>query len=261
MKTINLHPLNMKHPNLGAVSSLLNLGERIFATCDDQYTLYEWQKGKWQNYHWPLAPELPTEASVRKKFKPDFEVLLEIDSKTLMMFPSGSKSNRTQALQFDLDNHQFTLVDLSDFFSRLELRIPLINIEGGVKLQDHFILLNRGVGQNPSSLIKVQAKTFVIETVVDINFGTLNGTALHGSELCLFQNEIYALAVAEASDNSYDDGEILGSAWCKVTAEGFIQEQHFFDLKIKTEGLCRYEDQWLVATDPDGVGLSQFFTF
>ena len=68
--------------------------------------------------------------------------------------------------------------------------------------------------------------------------------------------------MAEASPNSYDDGEILGSAIFKISPVTFkILDRWQFDRAIKAEGLCRYENQWLVATDPDGVGVSEFYCF
>jgi hypothetical protein len=90
-------------------------------------------------------------------------------------------------------------------------------------------------------------------------------TYLHGSELSLFEGALYALAVAEATANSYDDGEIRGSSLVKLSLEPSekfkVLEQWIFDRPVKLEGLCRWDNKWLVATDPDGNGLSEFYTF
>lgn len=261
MKIINLKPLNINTTEINSASSLLNLGERIFTCCDDQYSLYELVGGNWIQHCWSEAPKLPIEHEERKKLKPDFEALL-LNHKTILMIPSGSKSNRTKVLQFNLVSNTFTALDLTDFFLRLGKVVPLINLEGAAHVGDQFLFLNRGVQSNPSSLISVNSKNFAINSVTQIDFGKIEDVHLHGSELCVFEDQLYALAVAENCDNSYDDGEIVGSALCKISLNNFkIEEQWLFDKKIKTEGLCRFQDEWLVATDPDGVGHSEFFTF
>lgn len=265
MKKIKLNSLNLCLPDISAASSLLNTAGRIFVCCDDQYALYELENNEsWIQHPWPLAPHLPVDKTERKKIKPDFEALLGPlnNDNTILLIPSGSKANRTKAFRFNLVEQSFVLLDMSEFFLNLSHRVELINLEGAAVFEQNYLFMNRGIGSNLSSLISVNPKSFVINDIFPIDFGCINGVGLHGSELCLFKNYLFVLAVAEASPNSYDDGEILGSSLVKLSLDNFqILDQWIFDLPIKAEGLCRWQDKWLMASDPDGIGLSEFFSF
>lgn len=265
MNTIALNPFNIGRADIGAASSLININERIFVCCDDQYGLFELNsENGWIQRNWTQAPVLPDDHQERKKIKPDFESLVcsAHDKNKILLIASGSKKNRTQVLSFDLVTNQFSPVDMSELYKNLFNILPLINIEGAAIVGENYLFLNRGIKANVSSIISVDVNSLEIQSVTEIDFGSIGETNLHGSELCLFGDSLYAVAVAEASDNSYDDGEILGSSFIRICPKTLnILEQWQFDRPIKVEGLCRFQNKWLVATDPDGVGQSEFFTF
>lgn len=264
MKTIKLNSLNLGNASISSASSLLNVDGRVFVCCDDQYALHELQDNEWIQHNWPEAPELPVDHAERKKFKPDFEALLGPidDGKSILLIPSGSKGNRIKSLRFNLLDNSFTFCDLSEFFNDLSKEVDLINLEGSTIFDQNYLFMNRGIQDNRSSIVSVNPKSLSIQSVTRIDFGSLNDIGIHGSELCIYQDFLYALAVAEASPNSYDDGEILGSLLVKLSLETFqILDQWKFDRPIKAEGLCRWKNKWLMATDPDGVGVSEFFSF
>jgi hypothetical protein len=277
LKTIELNSLDLALTEINSASSLINIEGRIFTCCDDQYSLYELIKisnenPKWIKHHWSDAPVLPTEPHERKKLKPDFEALLgpipvpiveeTPDNKKIILIPSGSKSNRTLALEFNLESNSFRPLDMSSFFQNLGKQVQLINLEGAEIFGDNYLFLNRGIQNELSSIVKVNSLSLKIEEIFKIDFGSLDGVHLHGSELCLFDGAIYILAVAEASSNSYDDGKIIGSSLQKFSLDTFqIQDQWKFNLPVKLEGLCRWQNKWLMTTDPDGNGASEFFSF
>ena len=69
-KKIILNPIPLMHPKINSASSLINLKNRIFLCCDDQYGLYELSSnGKWTHFIWDLAPELPIDLLELKKVK------------------------------------------------------------------------------------------------------------------------------------------------------------------------------------------------
>lgn len=268
VKTIKLNSLNIKSSLINSASSLISVKNRIFACCDDQYTLYELiDDNCWIQHKWKDAPDLPIDLMERKKVKPDFEALLGPvgDGNTLFLIPSGSKKNRTKALKFNLLDNQFSILDFKKLFDNLTKQLENLNIEGSVFFEEKYIFMNRGVQLKQSSLVTIDPTTFVIKSIDKIDFGLTKGVRLHGSELCVFEDCLYALAVAENSSNSYDDGEIVGSVLFKLSLKPGdcfrIIDQWDFDKIIKLEGLCRWHDNWLVATDPDGFGLSEFFNF
>ena len=243
---------------------MLNCNGRIFLCCDDQYALYELNSElKWLEYLWGDAPALPTDPHERKKLKPDFEALMgPINEDSILLIPSWSKINRSKVLKFNLSTHKFSPVDWSSFYANLSKSGIELNIEGAAIYQNNYLLLNRGVKSELSSIINITPETLNIKNITKIDFGKIEGISLHGSELCIYDNYLYAMAVAEDSPNSYDDGKILGSSLAKISLQNFqIVDQCFFDRPIKSEGLCRYGNEWLVTTDPDGAGSSEFYSF
>lgn len=265
IEKILLIPQSFKHQEIAAASSLINVNNRIFLCNDDQYSLFELVENlRWIEHRWKDAPLMPLDHTARKKVKPDYEALtkIDVDSNKILMIPSGSKENRVKVLAFDLVNNQFNPFEVLNLYADLKGKISSVNIEGAEFFRNHILLLNRGVSDQQSSLIKVNPKSFKIESNVSIEFGSIDGVPLHGSELCLFNDNLYVLAIAEDTPNSYDDGVVLGSSLFKLSVDSFeILEQWNFDKATKLEGLCRWNNTWLVASDPDGMGPSQFYSF
>lgn len=263
MKRIKLEPLYLEGPTIPSGSALINIEDRIFVCCDDMYSLFELLPDKKLIQHkWPEAPALPVDHKELKKVKPDFEALLDLGENKLLLIPSGSKANRTKALKFDLLNHQFAVFDMKIFFGNITEKLSLVNLEGAAAFKGDYLFLNRGALADLSSFLIVDQESFKIKSMVTVDFGEMKGIPLHGSELCIFEDSIFAIAVAEATDNSYDDGEIVGSSLFQICSKTFsIIERWEFDRPVKIEGLCRLQNHWLVVTDPDNVGESEFFTF
>lgn len=269
MKTLRLEPLSLASVEITAASSLINVNGRIFLCSDDSYEIQELGPsssagpGQWLKHKWRGSPLLSIEPVDLKKVKPDFESMLKLDEHNILVLPSGSRPNRTKAMVFNISTGEFSLRDLSEFFAHLGDRVAKVNIEGALKTPGKIILMNRGVKSHPSSMICVDDKTWKIYMIMDIDFGRVDGIALHGSELCLWDDNLYALLVAEDADNSYDDGQILGSALVKMSVDDFqVNDQWQFDGGTKMEGLCRFHNErWLVVTDPDGKGQSEFYSF
>lgn len=264
MESIFLKRLNFGISEITSASSLLSVDERVFVCCDDQHSLYELKDQAWVRHPWLDAPVLSKDPVELKKTKPDFEALLGPirEGAAILLIPSGSKSHRTQVLKFDLQTHEYSAFDMLPFFQLLNHKLGSLNVEGTAVDGSDYVFMNRGVGANLSSLVRVDIDTLHIKQITALDFGMLGRVALHGSELCVFQNKLFALAVSEDSPNSYDDGEVKGSALFEISLNDFkIQRSYKFDRVVKLEGLCRWQQQWLASTDPDGVGPSEFFSF
>ena len=147
-------------------------------------------------------------------------------------------------------------------YKNLWNEIQLLNIEGAALYKGNYLFLNRGIMSSKSSIISVNSNTLEIEKIAEIELGIIGDVFLHGSELCIHENFLYALGVAEDADNSYDDGPIIGSSICKITLDDFkVLDRWKLNLPIKAEGLCRWKDKWMICTDPDGAGASKFYSF
>ena len=264
MKNLNLEKVDITNIAITAASSLINLNNRIFTVCDDQYGLYELKNdGHWFYHQNPLSPLLPKDPKQLKAIKPDYEALMASESENnILLIPSGSRPDRTNVLSFNLLTNKFESLNFEIFYRMLAKNIPLINIEGAAKFQEKYLFLNRGIMDTRTSILSVNANTLEMEKIIELDFGSLENVYLHGSELCIHDNYLYILAVAEDASNSYDDGIIKGSSLFKVSLLDFsILDRWSFNLPIKAEGLCRWKDKWLICTDPDGQGISQFYCF
>lgn len=263
MNLITLDELHITTPAITAASALININNRIFTVCDDQYGLYELQNDLWIYHQDPNAPQLPKVKKELKVLKLDYEALLaSIDEDSILLIPSGSKANRTHVLSFNLLTNKFTPLNFGLMYKNLWNKIPLINIEGAVLYKGNYLFLNRGIMSSKSSIISVRSKTLDIEQIVEIDLGIIGDVFLHGSELCIHENFLYLLGVAEDADNSYDDGPIIGSSLFKFSLADFkVLDRWKLNLPIKAEGLCRWKDRWIICTDPDGAVPSKFYSF
>lgn len=255
---------HLESPLIRTASGLLSMHESLYLICDDFSGLFTrtLQDG-WSTFASPSAISGILTYEERKKLKPDLECIFQSlhPENEIILMPSGSRPNRREALRFQIDSQKFRKDNFENLFSRLSEQIENINIEGAVRWHNQLILLNRGV-QNSESRIVVVSSDFKVEASYAISFGDLNSVPAHGTELCLFDDRLFALFSAENTVDSYNDGEVVGSGIAEISLQDFsLRSRSIFDRPIKAEGLARWNGKWLLCTDPDGSGGSEFYSF
>lgn len=160
-----------------------------------------------------------------KAEKADFETLELIDDNELAIFGSGGKSpQRDVFVQVFLNQGmKVEKYDLTNFYNHLRnlpvLKDSELNIEASAFHEGHLYLFNR----RKNIIFKLEYHDFLIFIkengplpvieIQDYNLPTINGieAGFSGATILKNQPKIIFTASVEDTDNSYDDGEILGS--------------------------------------------------
>lgn len=211
------------HPFLSAASGLVQIGETLCVVGDDEQHLAVFN----QNDDGPghlirlLPGYLPRKKKKRKAVKPDFEILFQLpDSQLICAMGSGSTPQRMRGAIIDVDTGSVTLLDLQPLFAALAVLVAEVNLEGAVVRGDLLLLFNRGNMANPetcifeTSLAAVTGDEVVEVTLVKtLALPLIDGVPLTVTDACAFGDDHFLLsAVAEVTDDSYADGDILGAA-------------------------------------------------
>lgn len=255
---------------LAAASGLVCCDQHFFVVADDELHL-----GIFSIDHsipgnaWPLlAGELSPDEKLRKRQKPDFEVLTYLPATTalntpsLLILGSGSHANRNAGLLLSL-NADNTLLkstpplifDLTPLYRELESEFGIVNIEGAAVQRNHLLLLQRGnKTQGINALIALELiasvnamlsgtlESSVLRSIRKIDLGSRAGVALGFTDaMCLPDGQLLALAVAEDTDDPYADGKTCGSYVCRFDANNQLQSIISLIAPAKTEGIALWQ--------------------
>ncbi len=227
--------------------------------------------------------ELPDSKSKRKKRKPDLEALLRLPPHqqspfgALLALGSGSRPNRRMGALLDLDENggissAARVIDFSELFALLDGRFAALNIEGAVVAGDEFCLLQRGNKTiNRNAIIRYRLSAILaalrdgrigaIEplAVEDFDLGNVGGVPFSFTDgAALPDGRIVFSAVAEDTENSYEDGRCVGAA-LGVIDRGRLVFVRPLERPHKIEGLNARLDgksiELLLVTDDDDPAI------
>ncbi len=221
-------PLASGHSFLSAASGLVQIGEALCVVGDDEqhlavFSQHEDGPGRLVRL---LPGDLPRKAKKRKKVKPDFEILFRLPSpvdapsRLICAMGSGSTPQRMRGALIDLDDGKVIVLDLQTLFAALVPLAAEINLEGAVVRGDRLLLFNRGNMSHPETCIfetalaavtgKEAVKACLVKTLA---LPLVDGVPLTVTDACsLGDDRLLMSAVAEVTDDSYADGDILGAA-------------------------------------------------
>ncbi len=247
-------PLASGHPFLSAASGLVHIGETLCVVGDDEQHLAVFN----QSDNGPgrllrlLPSDLPRKAKKRKKVKPDFEILFQLpspDDKTSQLIcamGSGSTPQRMRGAIIDLLTGSVTALDLQHLFDALTPLVTEINLEGAVVRGDRLLLFNRGNMSNPETYIFETALGAVTRNAAieahlakTLVLPLVDGVPLTVTDACWMGDGEYLLsAVAEVTDDSYADGDILGAAIILLNAHLDVIALEPLEPTLKIEGIA-----------------------
>lgn len=198
---------------------------------------------------------LPEDPVARKKLKPDFECMV-LKGASLFILPSFSKKNRITGVRVDLSHDRITghqILDLSDLHERLDKKVPDLNIEGALYLNDELLLFQRGNGKNgTNAIIRGRDLNDQAMQVVPLTLPHLGKIPLTITDAAFRDNEIWFLAVAEDTESTYLDGEVVGSFLGRFDEHHVVKDLFKLELPHKPEGLSFMPDGTLyLVTDDD----------
>jgi hypothetical protein len=256
-------PLASGNPFLAAASGLVQIGETLCVVGDDEQHLAMFhQNGNGPGRLIRLLPgDLPRKKKKRKAAKPDFEILFQLaDSGLICAMGSGSTPKRMRGAIIDVDSAGVTLLDLQPLFAALAPLAAEINLEGAAVRGDRLLLFNRGNMANPETCIFETALTAVtgdefveVTLVKTLALPVVDGVPLTVTDACsLGDGKFLLAAVAEVTDDSYADGDILGAAIIVLNADLEVVMIEPLEPTLKIEGISAYE----TVTDVDLLCVS-----
>jgi hypothetical protein len=275
-------------PHLSAASGLVLAGDFLYVVADDEHYLGVFPaRGDAAGELLALLPgALPTNRAERKARKPDLEVLTRLPpfpghpGGALLALPSGSTRNRRTGAWLSLDAHGAVIdtphqIDCSGLCETLTQLVPALNIEGAVVVDERLRLLHRGSKGHPQSatidvslpdVLHALGTSNAIEAprllgTRSVDLGTVDGILLGFTDgAALPDGTVVFAAVAEDSENPYEDGPCVGAAVGMLDRDGRVRFMEYLDPTHKVEGIsARLDDQvirLLLVTDADEVNLA-----
>jgi hypothetical protein len=210
-----------------------------------------------------LAGDLPLDSNARKQAKPDLEVLTSLPPfeqhphGALLGLGSGSTPNRDRGFVWalapdgSLDGEPDEL-DLGPLYRLLRESLDDLNIEGAAAMGDAFWLLQRGNSELGANVVTELALEDVLDTLVgdhalapadlrglrSYDLGELRGARLTFSDASPLGDDLLVFtASAEATTDTYSDGEIVGSVVGTIDREGGVRRLRTIESAYKVEGV------------------------
>jgi len=212
------------------------------------------------------------EQRITKQEKVDLEgsAVVRLDNRdNLLIVGSGSRKNRKRIILIpltqaglEIDGMQHAIYKTKDFLKRIEAAgLPEINLEGVTLVNNELVLGNRGNRSTQDNhLIVTNPNFWENQDNADLAIKRLIMPAHHTkdvlgvSELCYIrENDTLLISfTSEATDNSFDDGEIGDSyiAWISDASAQLLRNEIVLDTLVnlstvdevfkrqKVEGMC-----------------------
>jgi hypothetical protein len=256
--------------DLAAASGVRAWADRLYVIADDELSLGVYDLVGAPYARVPLlAGELPEEHAARKAHKPDFEALLSLPDGSLLALGSGSTAQRRRGVRVELGTQpRVCVLDFSELYAALERELPELNLEGGAVWNERVWLCSRGnSASRDDALIELDHDGFcaaiasgrapdagVLRAVRRVQLGELAGAPLSFTDLSVLRGKLVFSAAAEASANTYDDGEVTGSIVGVISALGLPQWPEQIPGR-KIEGICAAgENALFLVADADDRG-------
>lgn len=280
---------------ISSASGLVRFQNRFYVVADDEVALGVFSSDEIRpgTLCYLSHEPLPAEYKSRKKIKPDLEAILHIPSTNasghgqILVIPSGSKINRVIGYLINLDIELRTAkpkmprrIDFTELYTALLKLIPDLNIEGAVLDPPYFRLFQRGnAASNFNAMIDLDLKNMLsdlqgsgilraqnILKITQVDLGQIHNVPLSFTDATISPSgELCFLAAAEKTDNTFDDGEYVGSQLGYLNREGKVLRTTTLNSPQKPEGISMSKiDNKLtifIVTDADNPELpSQLLT-
>lgn len=237
-----------------AASGLVIRNGEFFLVSDDEVSVVHGSLGNFTVTNlW--KQELPEAAIERKKIKPDFESLF-LDGDEIVILPSFSRDNRTKGARLSFNGQNLIDICALDFhflYQKLQAEVPDLNIEGALRTTEGILLFQRGNGaEGKNAVILLDGLEGKIKKIIDIQLPRHGEVPLTMTDVTEREGEFWFSAVAEATESTYLDGEILGSYIGKMDQNFEVAELIHLGFRSKPEGLAFHPDGYLyLVTDDD----------
>ena len=275
-----------RHLHLSAASGLACVNSFIYVIADDELHLGVFRSAGSEPGHLVQLFDgaLPDSKVARKKQKPDIEALTLLPphgsypNGVLLALGSGSRPNRRLGALLGLDAQGAVhgsphAVDLSPLLAPLDDVFAALNIEGATVSGDELRLFQRGNKRHAVNAIirfplsalldmlnlkqTVPMKPSAIET---IDLGQVDGIPFCFTDAAALPDGATVFtAIAEDTDDTYNDGPCVGAAIGIAENGGRLRCLHRLERPYKVEGVdARVEGdviRLLLVTDADDAAV------
>lgn len=251
--------------HVSAASGVVQRGDFAYVIGDDElflavFRLSDRSPGRLQRV---FAGDLPLGHDERKRAKPDLEVLTALPpferhpQGALLGLGSGSTPSRNRGFVWglasdgSLEGEPYE-IDLAPLYMLLCESVEELNVEGAAVIGDGLWLLQRGNGERGVNVISEVALDHVIEalrreralaaselrSIRSYDLGRIGDAKLTFSDASpLGESRLVFTASAEASPDTYSDGEIAGSVVGTIDRDGEICQLRRIESAYKVEGV------------------------
>ena len=263
--TLERPPAPGRPSHLSAASGVVRRGDLLYVVGDDEHHLAVFRASS--SEPGALAPifeeRLPADEGERKAQKPDFEAITDLPPFPghphggLLGLGSGSSPGRDRGFFWSLEEDgslrgDALEVDLGPVYRLLNDHVLELNVEGAAVVGDRLWMLQRGnsyLGRNVVAELSLEEvlESLRSDLAVDTNelinvraydLGELNGVELTFSDAApLPEGGLVFTASAEGTPNSYEDGEVQGSAVGLIGPDGTLGKIEPVDGTYKIEGV------------------------
>jgi uncharacterized protein DUF6929 len=271
---------------LSAASGLIRAGSFLYVVADDELHLGVFGATDNNPGHLVrlLDGELPAPKAERKKQKPDFETLTLLPASkkfphgAILALGSGSRPNRRLGVLLSLDAQGAVrgppeTVDLTPIFAPINAAFSAPNIEGAVVVRDEMRLFQRGnKGDKTNAIVRFSLSSFLDAlnskpgsalqalSIDTIDLGQCNGIPLSFTDAAVLPNgDMVFTAVAEDTEDTYNDGPCAAAALGVIDGEGHVRRLLRLDAPLKVEGVEARADsdtiRLLLVTDADDPAI------
>jgi hypothetical protein len=273
--------------HLSAASGLARAGDFIYVVADDELHLgvFDATGSRPGRLFRLFDGELPADKAARKKHKPDLEAITRLPAfgryrhGALLALGSGSKRNRSRGALLALDPSGAIdgaphVVDVARLFDELDRHVSALNIEGAVAIGPELRLLHRANKKHPQNAIiryplaamldafaSGNALGAMTPSAIDfIALGEIDGVPLSFTDGASIGDAMVFTAVAEDTEDTYNDGACLGAAIGVIAGDGTLQSLERIDDCSKVEGVTADIDgneiRLLLVTDADDPAIA-----
>lgn len=234
---------------LGSASGLVYHNNTIVAVGDNSSYLYEYTISTEKLERYPLQEN--AQENTLKKIKKDFESITQFED-IIYVFGSGSTENRNTMVQVDAKTKKVMATqDLSMLYASMqsfgEINPEDFNLEGAIYNGENWFLFNRSNGKkSKNAIFTISGKNLTDEFSILHNkfkLPKIKGVETSFTDAILVGDQIYFLATAEATESTYDDGEVLGSIIGQIDVAKMKLKSHKIISKTnKLEGITLVEE-------------------
>lgn len=252
-----------------AASGIISRNNKLYIISDDSDILYIYDLKIHKLSKKSLCENGALSEHLPKSEKSDFEAIAYFKNH-FYIFGSGSSFNRNKLVIISEKDYSLQIENLTDFYRRLKTDSGIndenFNIEGAVILQDVLLLFQRGNGPNKTNgIFKVQNWCDQQEEIIEfisIALPSTGNSAFTFTDAIYLDQKIYFVSAAEASNSTYDDGEILGSMIGIINPTTLeVEKTQIISSSHKFEGLTFISRKgsfknFLICEDPDDDEVS-----